>query len=182
MIKTTTSELTSGQGYTKERAELRQFVGDLPAANFFQLLAEHLTCLFKVDYVLIGRLTGHAPETIISVGLSAEGKPAGEMEYTLPGTPCENVIGRNMCYYPCNVQEMFPHDQDLKDYHVESYLGLPLNAPTGKALGLIVLMHKKTIPDAAKIEALLEEIKPVCEQELQSLIKLESNTMLSAFN
>ena len=163
------------------REEALRFIDQLPSDNFFQALTDYLALTLQLDNVLIGRVTGHKPETVQTVGLSVHGHPAKPVEYELAGTPCENVVGRNLCYYPLTVAQLFPSDHLLESLGVQSYLGVPLNGPTGKPLGLISVMSRNSIQNAKIIEQVLNAVKPRTEQELQALItKLEAKNKRAA--
>jgi len=147
-------------------SEIGSFAQEHSGANFVSdaacLLAEKL----GVSYVLIGKLVPPENNTVRTVALYASGRLVENMEYSLFGTPCENVVGRNMCYYPFGVQALFPTDKELKDLAVESYMGVPLFGAEREPMGLIVLMHTDTISEAAFVESALKLLAPRLEQEL----------------
>ncbi|WP_276132469.1 GAF domain-containing protein [Polluticoccus soli] len=92
------------------------------------------------------------------------------MTYSLYGTPCENVVGRNCCYFPSGVQQMFPDDKELQDLKIESYIGTPLMHPNGEPLGLIVLMNESKIQHAGAIELALSSIAERISHELIAVV------------
>ncbi len=135
--------------------------------NYFTDLAEFLAKETDVEYVLIGYLNNGHATTVTTAALFAHGKIVDNMVYSLAGTPCENVMGRNCCYYPVNVQQMFPNDKELQELNINSYIGAPLFDTEKNPLGIVVLMDSETIPNAGILEKALEAIAPRTEIELQ---------------
>ena len=62
-------------------------------------------------------------------------------EYDLSGTPCEHVVGNNLCYYPSNVQKTFPEDRGLARMGIESYVGIPVLESEGKVVGHLAALE-----------------------------------------
>jgi len=80
-------------------------------------------------------------------------------EYPLPGTPCENVIGRAVCFFPERVQELFPGDEMLVQMGIQSYLGVPINNARGAPLGILVALHDASTPHHNGI--VRDELEPI---------------------
>lgn len=87
--------------------QLQDYVNNYAGDAFFADLAQRIASDAGVSYVLIGHLLPEDPSKIKTVVLVAKGKVVGNMTYSLYGTPCENVVGRNCCYFPSSVQKMF---------------------------------------------------------------------------
>ena len=73
----------------------------------------------------------------------ANGELVENFEYNLKDTPCEIVWRGKSCYYPNNIQKLFPKDKLLVEMGIESYLGVPLHDNEKKSGGLLVVMHNK---------------------------------------
>ncbi|TAN41983.1 MAG: PAS domain S-box protein [Nitrospirae bacterium] len=135
------------------------------AENFFDALAQYLGEKLGMDYVVIDRLDEN-PEVAETVALYAKGAIVPNMRYALKGTPCENVMGRRLCVYPEGVQSLFPEDAMLAEMGVESYIGIPLWDSSGRPIGLIALMRRKPLPDAAPATQLLQLVATRAAAEL----------------
>ncbi|MNS46346.1 Non-motile and phage-resistance protein [compost metagenome] len=157
---------------------LRDLAEGLTASgeDYFAQLSSYLARALHVDYVLLGKLVGEAQDHVETVALHAHGKPAGPMTYQLAGTPCENVVSKQLCTYPTGVQQLFPDDKELVDLGIESYVGTPLFGFDGRVLGLIVVMHSKEIEDVPLVETLLRIVAKRTEAELE---RLEADRMLA---
>ena len=147
------------------------FACSYSGGNYFGDLAVFLANKVNVEYVLIGHLENENKHKVSTVALYAHGKLVNNMTYALPGTPCENVVGRNCCYYPAAVQQMFPTDQELKDLNIHSYIGSPLFDSNRNPLGIIVLMSTTTIRNAGMIEKALTALAPRTELEMEKVLK-----------
>ncbi|MEK6656795.1 MAG: hybrid sensor histidine kinase/response regulator, partial [Nitrospirota bacterium] len=90
---------------------------------FFKLLVQHLARILGVDYAFVGKLIGNDNNRVMTVAVCAHGGIGENFEYDLADTPCQNVIQTSPCYYPSNVQQLFPKDKMLIDMGVESYIG-----------------------------------------------------------
>jgi PAS domain S-box-containing protein len=136
------------------------------AENFFDALAQYLGETLGVDYVVIDRLD-RTPGVAETVALYAKGAIAPNLRYDLKGTPCENVIGRKFCFYPQDIQQLFPNDTLLVEMGAESYAGIPLWDSSGQPIGLIALMDSKPLADEAAIFRLLQLVSIRAAAELE---------------
>jgi signal transduction histidine kinase len=142
------------------------FAGLAIGDKFFKSLAAYLSKALGVDYVFIGELT-NKDQSVRSVAFYAKGQIVDNIEYPLVGSLCEQVVKPKFCAYPKGVQEMFPHNQALKDFGVDSYVGTPLFDTYGKVLGLIYVMHSGPIDKLEKTESLLRIVAKRAELELE---------------
>ncbi len=71
---------------------------------------------------------------------------AGNIEFNLAGTPCEEVIAGALCHHPAGVQELFPQDAGLIDLGIQSYLGVPLVDSQGQVLGHLAVFDERPMP------------------------------------
>jgi len=136
--------------------------------NFFDALAQFLGEKLDMDYVLIDKIDEN-PEIAETVALYAKGAITPNMRYTLKGTPCENVMGRKLCAYPQNIQQLFPEDTLLPGMGAESYIGIPLWDSTGHPIGLIAVMGIKPLTNAAPVTQLLQLVAIRAAAELERL-------------
>ena len=136
--------------------------------NFFDALAQFLGEKLDMDYVLIDKIDEN-PEIAETVALYSKGTITPNMRYALKGTPCENVMGRDLCVYPQNIQKLFPDDTLLPGMGVESYIGIPLWDSKGHPIGLIAVMGIKPLTNAAPITQLLQLVAIRAAAELERL-------------
>jgi two-component system, NtrC family, sensor kinase len=113
---------------------------------FFDELTLQLDKVISSDYTFIARLNVEK-HTSTTVSLVAAGALVENFEYSLAGTPCDDVANDSVCLYPKGVCEYFPQDQLLVDMEIEGYLGTPLYDSHGKVMGIVVALYKQEIVD-----------------------------------
>jgi diguanylate cyclase (GGDEF)-like protein/PAS domain S-box-containing protein len=129
----------------KEEAEIfRQLAegfGPSGHPNFFAILVEQLARLLNVDHALVAVVTeANIAETL---AVWSSGTLQANITYPLAGTPCETVVGFEPCLYACDVQSRFPEDDLHSELGADSYMGLPLFAPDGSAIGLLAVLNNQ---------------------------------------
>ncbi|MET0012794.1 MAG: transporter substrate-binding domain-containing protein [Sedimenticola sp.] len=133
--------------------------------DFFQSLVIFLAESFGVQYAFIDKLTEN--DTAYTVALYAGGKIIENIEYPLKYTPCENVMGKKMCSYPRDIQQIFPKDELLVQMDAESYVGLPLWNSAGEPIGLIAIMDTKPLREVKLVESVLQVVANRAAAELE---------------
>lgn len=134
--------------------------------NFFDSLAQFLGENLDMDYVVVDKLDDN-PEIAETIALYAKGSIVPNIRYALKGTPCENVMGRQLCFYPKEVQKLFPDDKLLLEMGVDSYMGIPLWDSFGKPIGLIALMSSKQHPEDSIAIQVLQLVATRAAAELE---------------
>lgn len=134
--------------------------------NFCEVLAQFLGERLAMDYVIIDRLAEN-PEMAETLAIYAKGGITPNLRYALKGTPCENVMGRQLCVYPQKVQQQFPEDSLLAEMGVDSYIGIPLWDSTGRPIGLIALLDSRPIADPGPAIQVLQLVATRASAELE---------------
>lgn len=127
--------------------------------EFLKVISVFLYHAIEVDYILIGVEIKPTQSISTKIFLN-KGRVITNFSYPLAGSPCANIIGNDLCYFPAGVQSIFPENQLLKNLAVESYIGLPLYDTEENNLGLISCMHRTIIERGGFVEALLNAISP----------------------
>jgi PAS domain S-box-containing protein len=84
------------------------------------------------------------PKVLRAVAFWLNGRYVQDYEYTILGTPCEQVIdNRCLIHYPDRIIELFPDDPDLVKLNAVSYAGIPLVAADGAFLGHLSALDTK---------------------------------------
>jgi PAS domain S-box-containing protein len=112
---------------------------------FFESLVRHLATTIGVSYAFVGEFAG-VKTRVRTLAYWGRGEILPNIEFDLAGTPCEDVVRGGLCHYPVGVQGMFPHDQDLIDLGIESYLGVPLLDGEGSVLGHLAVCDERPMP------------------------------------
>jgi formate hydrogenlyase transcriptional activator len=125
-------------------------------AEFFRSLVKHLASALSVRYAFITQCTD-ATMTRVRTLAFWEGRDFGEnFEYALAGTPCENVIGGHICYYPKDLQTLFPQDLGLVEWGTESFLGIPIRDSWKNVLGHLAALDVRPMSDKPRGMTILQ--------------------------
>jgi len=141
---------------------------------FFEKLVIQLSELFDAKYAFIGRIDEDDPNFVNTSAISRKGKIIEPMTYALIHTPCEAVIGKSTCYFPENVQNLFPYDHLLVEMEAESYIGTPLFDQDKKPLGVIAVLDDRALNDIQSMVPILEIFAARVGAELERLHAEES--------
>ena len=134
--------------------------------SFLAALARYLGRNLAVDYVAVDKLSADSSRAE-TVALYAKGEIVPNLQYSLAGTPCANVMEGGLCSYPADVWRLFPEDTLLVEMGVESYIGLPLWDSLGKVIGLIALMDSRPMHDTATLASTLQLVAARAAAELE---------------
>ena len=144
MIIVTTIDITERKNIERFLRGIVEQTSSVVGQKFFEAMVEFLAKTLKVKYAFVGKLTddGTAVQTL---AVCIDNKIGANMRYDLAGTPCANVMEREVCVYNGGVQELFPTDTLLQEMGAESYVGVPLLSSDMAAIGIIVVMDNKSL-------------------------------------
>ena len=124
--------------------------------DYLRELVVRLSQVLGLRYAFVGEFAAGDVGRVRSVATAIRGALAENIDYELPGTPCENVLAHETCTYPSGVQALFPRDTMLAEINAEAYVGTPLSDPHGKPLGLLAIIHDAPIVDIETTKTILE--------------------------
>ncbi len=135
----------------------------------FQALAEYLTKSLGVEFALIGELIQPENQLVRTIAGFGDGQVLENFEYALANTPCQQVVGKQLCVYASQIRQQFPLDTFLKDIKAESFMGVPLFDSTGQALGLITVLSHQPLQDTQLMAEILNifAVRAAAELERQ---------------
>ncbi len=135
--------------------------------NFFRSLVKNLASALNVRYACVAEtIEGNLNE--VQTLAFWTGESYGEnIIYALAGTPCENTVGEQICFYPQGVQKLFPDDRFLIEMGAEGYLGTPLIDSMGKALGVLAVLHTEPLNDEYGLKSVLTIFAARASAELE---------------
>lgn len=108
--------------------------------DFFRTLVEYLAKAVGTNHAFISEFA--PPQRIRTLAFWSGGQLVPNIEYDLPGTPCQEVIDGGFCFYPSGLQEKYPETEP----GIESYLGVPLLARDGRILGHLCALDESPLP------------------------------------
>ncbi len=121
--------------------------------TLFDTVVQSLAETLAVDYTFIGELVDAGSVTTLAAW--RRGRLVPNFSYSLPGSPCANIVERKACSYSSGVRQAFPEDRLLEELEIEGYAGTPLVDATGRVLGLIVLLHGRPLRNVQMAESML---------------------------
>ena len=121
--------------------------------QFFTDLVQYLCKALKIRCALIGKVEG---DSIHTQSLWLDGALAENIDYTLKGTPCEEVVAGKTLFYPDQVCALYPHATLLAQTGTRAYMGSPIRSPDGKILGVLVLIHNQSMEPVPLLRYVLE--------------------------
>jgi PAS domain S-box-containing protein len=148
-------DVTERKQAQESMAKITDLVSSHVGVEYFRAMVENLATTLGADYAFVGALVPGDLQRVKTLALFADGMIADNIEYDLAGTPCESVVGKQLCYYPSNVQELFPEDHLLEQMDVDGYAGTPLFGSSGEPLGIVVVMFRKPIGKLPMVESML---------------------------
>ncbi|MEW6683614.1 MAG: EAL domain-containing protein [Nitrospirota bacterium] len=152
--------------------QIAEGVSAVTGSAFFRTLLQHLAQTLEVEYAFVGGFVAGRDDRIRTLAVLADGQFVDNFEYDLGGTPCERVVGRDLCVYADRVQERFPEDRLLVEMGAESYMGVPLFGSSGQAIGLLAVLGRKPIRNTPFGESLfrLFAVRASAEFERQQMV------------
>jgi PAS domain S-box-containing protein len=96
-----------------------------------------------------------------------DGEVRERFDYSIVGTPCETVVGRQFRLYPDRLGERFPLDADFAKLALQGYAGYPLNDARGAPLGLIAVVSRRPLPPGGPIESIVKIFAVRASAELE---------------
>ncbi len=129
-------------------------------------------------HCFIGQFT-EQEQRVAAVAYMRNGQMTGELVYSLADTPCADALSStDVCFFPCNIQGLYPNDEDLTDLNVEGYLGVPLLSLERRPIGILVCLFEKNVSFSDAQIAWFQELSFVIGAELNNQLQLASKDEL----
>lgn len=138
--------------------------------EFLLETAKFLSSLFNVNHVIIDTFSEGTPNKVKTLILYRNNEFSESVEYDLEGTPCETILKKEFCFYPKNLQSLFPKDHYLKENNIESYAGISLMDFKGKPIGLLALLDAKPLKNKDLVKSILEIFSLKLEKLLEGYL------------
>lgn len=118
--------------------------------DFFKSLVQNMATSLGVQCALVSECTGPSNRRVRTLAFMNDGKFVDNIEYDLDGTPCEGVIQGDVCYYPENVEKLYPVEKGF-----ESYMGAPAMDLSGRVLGHLAILDTTDMRQLPHAESIL---------------------------
>jgi PAS domain S-box-containing protein len=144
-------------------------------ADFFPVLVRSLASALRAHY---------AYATACDDGVHAKGlafwdgeKFGPYWEFDVTGTPCMKVVQGEVCHYSQGLQELFPHEEFLKQIDAHSYLGVPMLDVNRRVVGHIAILHNQPMALSQKS---IDLVKIFAARAAAELIRQQAESGLHA--
>lgn len=114
-------------------------MADAYGDEFFPALVRNFARALDVDLVFIAECVDEPPTRVRTLACWSRDRGAVDnFEFTLAGTPCEEVVqdGRS-CFHRGDLERIFPRERGY-----EAYLGMPIRASNGRVLGHLAFFDR----------------------------------------
>lgn len=108
--------------------------------DFFRSLVRHLSLVFGAACAFATECADEKKTRVRTIAYLKKNEFRENVEYDLAGTPCEGVIGGEACYYPRDLEALFPREAGM-----QSYLGVPLYDSAGKIIGHVAILNDEPL-------------------------------------
>jgi formate hydrogenlyase transcriptional activator len=141
---------------------------DKAGLEFMRALVKNLAESLRVEHTFVAEFAGNA-NRVRTIAFWSGDNWVSNVEYRLPGTPCEQVIAGQFCLYRDNVQQLFPADTDLVKLGVRSYLGVPLKGSHGQTLGHLAALDSRPMNEDPRGLAIFDVFANRARVEMERL-------------
>lgn len=162
------------QKYKKAEVRLRFLVEGTSSyrssQDFIHSLTRSLASALGVKFAFMSELVGNTGlERCRLVSFWTGADHSKTFEYDIKGTPCENVVAKDLAYYPSGVQRLFPGDAWLKEASIESYLAIPLFDASGAPIGHMGVMDTAPMEESRENEDILRVFAARASSEMERM-------------
>jgi len=138
-----------------------------PGPQYFRTLVRELARTLDAEFAFAAEIAGEEPLRARTVARFVDNVHVDNIEYTLEGTPCGDVVEQHFCWITNGVARQYPLDASLAEQSIESYGAIALIDAEGAAFGWIGVMSRRPMRDAAMVRATLLHVAGRTSAELQ---------------
>ncbi len=118
--------------------------------DFFRSLVQSLATSLNIKCVFVTECIDPENRRIRTLAFMKDGRFMDNFEYDVAGTPCEGVVQGNLCYYPENLEKLYPIEKGF-----ESYMGAPAMDLSGRVLGHLAILDTIDMNHLPQAESIL---------------------------
>jgi GAF domain-containing protein len=166
-----TASTTAHQSLQRSEQALQAIVtgtASVTGEAFFPALVQTLATALDVPYVLVSERSRQTPQALSTLAFWSQEQTGANFDYALPGTPCGSVVEQaTLCYYPEQVQAVFPTAAPLKLLRADSYVGAPLLDEQQQVMGVLCIVSDRSLADEVNAQAMIKVFATRAAVELQ---------------
>jgi predicted ATPase len=166
-------EMRQEAGRRREAEEILRSIVEGTASvtgnDFFYSLVRHLGLALQVRYAFVTECRDSAKSKARTLAFWKGEEFGDNFEYDVSLTPCKEVLNGKPCFYPEDVQALFPGDSDLVDLRAESYLGVPIFDAGGEVIGHLAVLDDKPMKESSRKISVLRVFSARAGAEMERL-------------
>lgn len=170
------SELEERRKAEQQLQKILDVTATKTGADFFPTSVLQLTESLGVAHAILAERHGDRLRTLAFV-VDQVLQPI--YEYSIVGTPCEQVLKTGEAYCGQSVQKLFPKDLDLVSLEAESYLGFAMQDSQGDIVGHLCILDRKPLEQSERAEKLIRSFAARATAELE---RQKATDALERFN
>ena len=147
--------------------------------SIFQQMVRELAISQNVRYTSISILDETAADHLTTLAIWANNKIIENLSFPLTDMPCGQVIEKGECFFPKDLQSLFPNMPKLKEMGIVSYFGVPLRNSDGKNIGSLSIFDDKPMKEDIHMSDLLGSLAVRISIELD---QREADKQLTLFS
>lgn len=113
--------------------------------EFFRNCVRDLAGIYHMRFAFIGLFADDRRQSIRTLAFWDRDHFLDNLEYSLEGTPCADVMSMKIQLVTENAAELYPHDAYLREQGIDGYYGTPLVSPANELMGLVVVMDDRPL-------------------------------------
>jgi PAS domain S-box-containing protein len=142
--------------------------------DIFRFLVRELAMSHGTRYAVLARVVPQDPDTAHTLAVWNGEQFMENFSYPLAGAPCQQVTAQGPCFYPRNLQHLFPDDRMLVDMGAESYWGTPLCDSAGEVLGILAILDDRPMEEDPQTLTLLNSFAARAATEIERMQAVEA--------
>ncbi len=135
--------------------------------DIFHMLVRQLAVSLNTRHALLACIDPMEPDVAQTVAVWRTDRFVENFRYALDGTPCRETTGKGLCFYPRDVQRLFPQDRILSQMNAQSYMGTPLRSPEGVTTGILSVADDRVMKGNHQDAAILQTFAARASVEMQ---------------
>ncbi len=144
--------------------------------NIFQLMVKQLANSQNMRYAFIGSFSESIENQVDTLAVWMGEAYGDNFSYSVVDTPCQSTAEDGMCFYPDNIQHLFPKDHMLVEMEACSYQGVALKNSQHKVIGLLAILDDRPMVKGTHTSSLLKSLAVRAAIELE---RIESDKQLA---
>lgn len=144
-------------------------ISSVVGEDFFRFLAQYLASALHLKCAFIGSLIKGEDLILRSIGCWIEGRGEEQIDCPARFCPCYVQNTDTPQYIQTGAQQMYPDCTFLRQWNMDSYMGLPLLGADGTKIGTLAVMNDSPIDESLYPELILRVFAARASAELQRL-------------